>query len=182
MNRLFKIFIVVITLSCIFIPCVSAIDPDLANGTNTSNAKSNSSSTQTREANADFMETGRYTSCGGVGDSALIKKIPVKIPGITKMVYNAFMIVTPTILVIMGSIDLFRGITSSKEDEIKKGRDTFLRRLIAAVIVFLIVLGVKLLVSLIAGSSDNSARIIECINCFVSNTCGEEYVISDETE
>lgn len=165
MSRFFKLFIIVITLFCISIPCVSAVDSNDSNGSNT--------------ANADFMVTGHYTSCGGVGDSALVKKIPVKIPGITKMVYNAFMIVTPTILVIMGSIDLFRGITSSKEDEIKKGRDTFLRRLIAAVIVFLIVLSAKLLVSLIAGSSDNSARIIECINCFVSNECNPEYTITD---
>lgn len=162
MSRFFKLFIIVITLFCISIPCVSAVE---SNGSNT--------------ANADFMVTGQYTSCGGAGESALVKKIPVKIPGITKMVYNAFMIVTPTILVIMGSIDLFRGITSSKEDEIKKGRDTFLRRLIAAVIVFLIVLSAKLLVSLIAGSSDNSARIIECINCFVSNECNPEYTITD---
>lgn len=158
MSKFFKLFVIVITLFCISVPCVYA------------------------DGNADFMETGKYVSCGGEGDLALVKNIPSKIPGITKMVYNAFMIVTPTILVIMGSIDLFRGIMSSKEDEIKKGRDTFLRRLIASVIVFLIVLGVKLIVGLVAGSSDNSTKIIGCINCFVSGSCNPEYTIKDEDD
>lgn len=165
MNKYFKLFIIVLVVLCVSIPNVYADD---------SNSNSNSNCIQKSDANADFMETGKYVKCGG-SSGTLINNIPSKIPSITKMVYNAFMIVTPTILVVMGSIDLFRGITSSKEDEIKKGRDTFVRRLVASVIVFLIVLGVKLFVGLIAGSSDNSNRIIGCINCFVSGECGKEY-------
>lgn len=168
MNRFFKYVVLLIIMVFISVPCVCAIDPDLAS--NTTN-KSNTTSSENRTANADFMETGKYKSCGGSGNSALIKNIPEIIPSITKMVYNALMIVTPTILVIMGSIDLFRGIMSSKEDEIKKGRDAFLRRLIASVVVFLVVLGVKLIVGLVAGTSSNSTKIISCINCFVSNDC-----------
>lgn len=160
MSKLCRYMILIVAVMFVFVPYVYADE-------NTSNSTSSENSSNY----AEFMQTGKYKSCGGSGNSALVKNIPEIIPSITKMVYNALMIVTPTILVVMGSIDLFRGIMSSKEDEIKKGRDSFLRRLIASVIVFLVVLGVKLIVGLVAGSSSNSTKIIDCINCFVSNEC-----------
>jgi len=172
MNKIFKVLIITILLLCFVAPNVYAEE----------NSNSNSKCSRGSDANADFMETGTYVYCGGNDGSVLITNIPYKIPKITKMIYNAFMIVTPTILVVMGTIDLFRGITSSKEDELKKGRDTFVRRLIASVIVFLVVLGVKFIIGLIAGSSDNSNRIVGCIDCFVSNNCSATYTVCDDED
>ena len=102
-------------------------------------------------------------SCGN------ITGIPSKIPSLTSKIITILQIAIPVILVIMGSLDLFKGITAQKEDEIKKGQQIFIKRLIFAVLVFFIVVIVKFLVSLVAESSTDN--IVECIDCFISNNC-----------
>ena len=69
----------------------------------------------------------------------------------------------------MGSIDLFKGIISSKEEEIKKGQQAFIKRLIIAAIIFFVVVVVKFIVGIIAEGATNN--IISCIDCFISNNC-----------
>ena len=102
-------------------------------------------------------------SCGNITD------IPGKIPELTSLAMTMVQIAVPVILVVMGSMDLFKGITAQKEDEIKKGQQVFIKRLIIGALIFFVVVIVKLLVSVVAdaGSSD----IIDCIECFLSNDC-----------
>lgn len=100
-------------------------------------------------------------SCGNVTD------IPRKIPELTNYFVTIVQIVVPVILVIMGSIDLIKGLTSQKEDEIKKGQQTFIKRLIIGAIIFFVIVITKFLVSLIAEGSSNN--IASCIDCFFSN-------------
>ena len=57
-----------------------------------------------------------------------------------------------------------------KEDEIKKGQQTFVKRLIAAVIVFLVVFIVELAIGLVAPKGDND-NIWGCFDCLVNNEC-----------
>jgi len=102
-------------------------------------------------------------SCGNIED------IPKKIPELTSYAITIIQIAVPVILVIMGSIDLFKGITAQKEDEIKKGQQIFIKRLIVASLIFFIVVVVKLLISVIDNSSGDN--IIDCIDCFISNDC-----------
>ena len=102
-------------------------------------------------------------SCGNVTD------IPKKIPELTSMVITMIQIAVPVILVIMGSLDLFKGVTAGKEDEIKKGQQLFVKRLIVAGIIFFVVVIAKFVISIVADTS--SANIIECIDCFTSNNC-----------
>ena len=45
----------------------------------------------------------------------------------------------------------------------------FIKRLIAGALIFFVVVIAKLLISVVADSS--SANIIECIDCFLSNSC-----------
>ena len=112
-----------------------------------------------------------YVSCGSA-EKTLISKIPVIIPNVTSGLFNVIMILIPIIMVVMGSIDLIKGISSQKEDEIKKARVSFVKRLVAGAATLLIVLFVKLLVTLLAGASANS--IIGCVDCFVNSgsSCG----------
>lgn len=70
-------------------------------------------------------------------------------------------IAVPVVLVILGMIDFAKGVIASKEDEIKKGQQTFFKRVIAAIIVFFVVTIVQLLMSFI--SSDDSS-IWTCAN------------------
>lgn len=168
-NRYKKIIIVIICLVvCLFTNNVYATSNSNSNSTSNSNATS--TKTSNRKPNADFMVVDNYVSCGGSGSSALIKNIPSIIPKITSSVYNAVMVIVPVALILFGIIDLIKGIMSQKEDEIKKGRDSLVKRLVIGIIIFLIVMLVKLFVNIINGGNDSS-KIIGCIDCFVSNDC-----------
>ena len=64
-------------------------------------------------------------------------------------------IAVPIILVIFGMLDLAKGVVAGKEDEIKKGQQVFIKRLIAAALVFFVITIVQLVMGLIS-SEDNS--------------------------
>ena len=106
-------------------------------------------------------------SCGNV------TAIPKKIPELTSFFVTTAQVATAVILVILGSIDLFKGIASSKEEEIKKGQKTFVKRLIVAALVFFVTLIVKVLIGAIANSTTTN-NIVGCMDCFLSNSCGND--------
>lgn len=106
---------------------------------------------------------GTPVSCGNVTD------IPRKIPELTSMAVTMIQIAVPVVLVVMGSMDLFKGITAQKEDEIKKGQQMFVKRLVIGALIFFVVVIAKLLISVVADTS--SPNIVECIDCFLSNSC-----------
>lgn len=66
---------------------------------------------------------------------------------IVRFILTIIQWVAPIILIIIGSIDMVKAIIAGKEDEIKKHQQTLIKRLISAVIIFLI----PLLVSIIMG-------------------------------
>lgn len=102
-------------------------------------------------------------SCGNVTG------IPRKIPELTSLAITIIQIAVPVILVVMGSLDLFKGVTAGKEEEMKKGQKLFIKRLIVGAIIFFVVVIAKFVISIVAEAS--SANIIECIDCFTSNNC-----------
>ena len=94
--------------------------------------------------NADYM-VSNYVSCGAKnptdsGKGALMRNIPSIIPSITSTIYNALMVIIPTIMIVLGIADMVRALASQSEDEIKKGRTNFIKRLIVGILTFLIVL------------------------------------------
>lgn len=104
-------------------------------------------------------------SCG----NGLLSGIPGRLPQILKIVYIALQIAVPIILVILGSIDLIKSITAGKDEEIKKGQQTFIKRLVAAAIVFFIFAIVKLVVTFVG--DNNSNKIMNCANCLLNDNC-----------
>ena len=83
---------------------------------------------------------------------------------ITNIFHTLFLLVkwgVPILLVIWGSWDLGKAVMAQKEDEIKKGQNTFIKRLVAAAIVFFVVTIVTMLIGLVA---DDSESITSCIN------------------
>lgn len=74
-------------------------------------------------------------------------------------------IVVPILLIIFGMLDLGKAVVASKEDEIKKGQQTFIKRVIAAVIVFFVIQIVQLLIGFVSNGDQNISR---CFNCFVN--------------
>lgn len=107
-------------------------------------------------------------SCGG----KLVEKIPSAVPKTISIFYNVIQVGVPILLVILGTIDLTKSMTANKEDEIKKGRQIFIKRLISGVLVFFVFIVVKFFISLVADdnkSDTKSVRIMQCAECFISN-------------
>jgi len=93
--------------------------------------------------------------------------IDPKIPNTVHTIIVVIKVVVPVLLVIFGMLDLFKGITAQKEDEIKKGQQLFIKRLISAAIIFFVISIVQLLISFVAG--DNPG-IMNCASCFINGT------------
>ena len=117
-------------------------------------------------------------TCTALGDV----RIDTSIADTVALVIKGIMIAVPILLVIFGMIDLLKGVSAQKEDEIKKGQQTFFKRVIAAVIVFFVIAIVKAVVSAVSGNSE----IMDCANCFIngSNSCNSvtEQVTNDAIE
>ena len=98
---------------------------------------------------------------GQIGATGLPSKIAFTIASIIRIIQIA----VPILLIIWGMLDLGKAVMAQKEDEIKKGQQTFVKRLIAAVLVFFITTIVKLVVNLFA---DENSNIWSCINSIIN--------------
>lgn len=109
-----------------------------------------------------------YVGAANIKDSCdnISKSIDIKLPNTVHTAILAIQIAVPVLLVVFGMLDLIKGITAQKEDEIKKGQQIFVKRLMAAGIVFFVTVIVKLLVSAAAG--DDEPTIMNCANCFIN--------------
>lgn len=166
------------TLTVDFAGCPASIGKDgnklTASGTTYRNVdKLNESPSGTSSSDyvgsMDPGEDFNTVSCGEITD------IPKGIPNTTKVIYTLLQIGIPIALVIFGMLDLMKAVTAQKEDEIKKGQQTLIKRLISAALVFFVFAIVKALVSVVA---DNTS-VGKCLNCFIKGDCKAS---SGETE
>ena len=109
--------------------------------------------------------TSATVSCG----SGMLTKIPSLLPKVISIMYNVIQIAVPVVLVVMGSLDLMKGITAQKEDDMKKGQQLFVKRLISAALIFFVFIIVKLVISFVADNS--TSGIMDCAECFIKNEC-----------
>lgn len=85
------------------------------------------------------------------------------IANITHYMVLLFQIIAPSMVVIFGMIDMFKAFSSGKDDQMKKSWSTFAKRLIVAVLMFLIITIVRVVISFFSGPN-----ILDCFNCFVN--------------
>ena len=78
------------------------------------------------------------------------------IMSVVKSILTVIQIAVPVLLIIMGSLDLMKAVMAGKEDEIKKAQNTFVKRAIAAIIVFFIPLIVSLIIGLLPAGTTSS--------------------------
>lgn len=90
-------------------------------------------------------------------------EIDDSIPNVISLILRIIWIIVPVLLVVFGSIDLIKGLVSQKEDEIKKGQQTFIKRLIAGVLVFFVYAIVQFVIS--AASKSSVAEDDGVMNC-----------------
>ncbi len=106
-------------------------------------------------------------SCAGaIG----IDSIPEALPAVTSIIVKVIQFVVPVLLIIFGMLDLGKAVTAQKEDEIKKGQQTFMKRAIAAALVFFVVSIVTLIVNVLANATgEDNNSMTECLDCFIQN-------------
>lgn len=104
-------------------------------------------------------------SCGGINN------LPKRIPDLSTMAIRILQIAVPIIIIVGGSIDLTKAVASGKEDEMKKYRNLFIKKLVTGILVFFIIAIVKLVISLVADTNEKDS-MIDCVECFInSKTC-----------
>lgn len=89
--------------------------------------------------------------------------IPEKIGDLIHLLYLGIQIVIPIILIIFGMIELGKAVTSQKEDEIKKAQGGFFKKLILAVMVFL----VFSIVDFVFGFAKGDDNAWSCVSCLI---------------
>ncbi len=87
------------------------------------------------------------------------------VPYIVSTVVLIIKIAVPVLLIIFGMLDLGKAVVASKEDEIKKGQQTFIKRAVAAVIVFFVIQIVQIILRFVSGGEES---ITSCFNCFIN--------------
>lgn len=78
----------------------------------------------------------------------------VQVIAIVRLVMNVICIVVPIVMIVLGTIDLFKAVTASKDEEIKKKQQTLIKRIIAGILVFLVPTIVSLLMNLIGAGGN----------------------------
>ena len=91
-------------------------------------------------------------------------------PYIISTIVTIIKIAVPILLIIFGMLDLGKAVVAAKEDEIKKGQQTFIKRAIAAIIVFFVIQIVQIVVRFVSG---NEPTVAGCFNCFINGTISE---------
>lgn len=102
--------------------------------------------------------------CGTYLGSA--EGIPSKLAHVIYLIIRAIQVVVPILLIIWGMLDLGKAVMAQKEDEIKKGQQTFTKRVIAAILVFFVVAITQLIIGLFAEGGNNGG-LASCMNAII---------------
>lgn len=112
------------------------------------------------------VKMGLEYTCGNIGDLSFSGTFPYLVSYAVLIIKIAI----PIILIIFGMLDLGKAVMASKEDEIKKGQQTFIKRLVAAVLVFFVIQIVQIVIKFV---SSNDTSISNCFNCFINGSVNE---------
>ena len=112
--------------------------------------------------------------------SDVCSKLPPAVFNVVSMIIMAIQVVVPILLIIWGMIDWTKAVIGQDENKIKDAQKLFIKRLIAAAIVFLTVTIVKFLINLVvqiqASDTESGNQAItdgtwsDCINKFINGS------------
>ena len=126
-------------------------------GNNTENPSNDDGN---NEVNVNFWVNLDVIVCGST-------TVPAPVPPLVRLVVMALKIVTPFVLIIMGMVDMLKAVIGSKDDEIKKEQQKFVKRVIAAVLVFFVVSILQFVVSFVAPEETDS--VLRCVDCLIND-------------
>lgn len=161
-------------------------------GTDEYNIKKDSGNTYKivkRECKTNYVNSNydtKVVSCGTV------RGIPRGLTVMSRNAINAIKLIVPIILIIMGIIDMFKAAAANDEKVMKDSQTKFIKRIIAAVLVFFVVAIIQFVLRLLsnaAGETGNSqttnsiSDITDCISCFIAtdSACSSDDYFNEDT-
>ena len=87
---------------------------------------------------------------------------------IIKTVLNLVRFAVPLVLIVIGTFDIFKAVVASKEDEIKAAQKLLIKRVVYAVIIFLIPTIVMLILNIVSNTQDKDGNNLTNENDFWS--------------
>lgn len=104
-------------------------------------------------------------SCGGITIDAII-------PALVHLAVLAIKVFIPIILIVLGMMDLAKAVMANEEKVMKEAQSRFIKRLLYAVLVFLVVAIVQTIFGFL-GKADSSegTTATSCISCLINNDC-----------
>ena len=103
-------------------------------------------------------------TCGGLVFNKML-------PDIVTTIINIIKFGVPVILIVFGMLDLGKAVIAQKDDEIKKGQATFMKRFVAAIMVFLVIA----IVQTVFGLFIKEENAMSCVGCFTNASTCKEY-------
>ncbi len=113
-----------------------------------------------------FFTINVYAAGETIDCGADIIPIPVETAKFMHTAYILLKIGAPLILVVMGIADFGRAVFSSSEDDIKKKQNRFIKRVISAVLVFLVLSIVEFIFTLLTNAGFTDATV--CIDAILN--------------
>ncbi len=93
--------------------------------------------------------------------------LPTIVGKLISLVYMVIRIGIPIILLIVGMVDLGKAVVAQKDDEIKKAQSLLIKKVIAAVLVFLLLTLIQFSIKLV-DTSKNQETMWTCINVLLN--------------
>lgn len=94
------------------------------------------------------------------------------IPNLVSQIIKVIQFGIPVVLIILGMIDLGKAVMSNDEKEMKGAQGKLIKRVIYAIVIFLLVAIVKLVFGMLstANNTDKNNKVgyTNCIDCFVN--------------
>ena len=84
---------------------------------------------------------------------------------IIRTVISLIKIAIPIALVLFGMLDLGKAVMAGKEDEMKKAQGTLIKRVVYAVLIFLVVTIVQLVMGVVSEADEGKTNKMEWYNC-----------------
>lgn len=92
------------------------------------------------------------------------------IPGLVSLAVTIIQIAVPILLIVFGMLDMGKAVIGNDEKAMKEQQGKLIKRIIYAVVVFLIVALVKTVFGVLSNAGVGG-EATSCIDCFISNEC-----------
>lgn len=99
----------------------------------------------------NFMEIVNFLECNISNLDSSANETLTAVVGTARLVVRILQIAVPVALIVLGSIDIGKAVIAGDEKKMKEAQKPFIKRVIAAIIVFLIPWIVSLIIGMVGG-------------------------------